>query len=106
MPRISIPTALRQYAGGQASVEVQGAKIGEALARLTAQYPDLRKHLFDAKGKLRSFVNVYVNDEDIRYLQHEETRDQGERRDQHHPFDRRRRGRPRLKMSNRPPCPS
>jgi len=73
MPRISIPTALRQYAGGQASVEVHGAKIGEALASLTAQHPDLRKHLFDAQGKLRNFVNVYVNDEDIRYQQHEET---------------------------------
>src|SRR5262245_5394833 len=73
MPSISIPTALRQYAGGQASVNVEAAKIGEALNQLTAQFPELQKHLFDATGKLRSFVNVYVNDEDIRYLQKEDT---------------------------------
>lgn len=73
MPSISIPTALRQYAGGQASVNVEAAHIGDALAKLTAQFPDLQKHLFDISGKLRSFVNVYVNDEDIRYLQKEDT---------------------------------
>ncbi|MCG3161459.1 MAG: hypothetical protein JMDDDDMK_02642 [Acidobacteria bacterium] len=73
MPSISIPTALRQYAGGQASVNVEAAHIGDALAKLTAQFPDLQKHLFDVSGKLRSFVNVYVNDEDIRYLQKEDT---------------------------------
>ncbi|MBO0862192.1 MAG: molybdopterin-synthase adenylyltransferase MoeB [Chloracidobacterium sp.] len=73
MPSISIPTALRQYTGGQASVAINAARIGEALDKLTTQYPELRKHLFDANGKLRSFVNVYVNDEDIRYLQKEDT---------------------------------
>src|SRR5262245_16124330 len=73
MPSIFIPTALRQYAGGQVSVKVEATQIGEALAQLTAQFPDLQKHLFDAGGKLRSFVNIYVNDEDIRYLQKEDT---------------------------------
>jgi sulfur-carrier protein adenylyltransferase/sulfurtransferase len=73
MPIINIPTALRQYAGGQAAVAVEGATIGAALESLTAQHPDLRKHLYDAGGKLRSFVNVYVNDEDIRHLQQVET---------------------------------
>ncbi len=73
MPTISIPTALRQYAGGQPAITVQANKIGEALAQLTAQFPELQKHLFDANGKLRSFVNIYVNDEDIRHLQKEET---------------------------------
>src|SRR5437588_612238 len=73
MPKIAIPTALRQYAGGQESVEVQGSKIGEALASLTEQHPELKKHLFDAQGKLRNFVNVYVNDEDIRYGQQDNT---------------------------------
>ena len=73
MPSISIPTALRQYAGAQASAPVEATTVGEALDKLTAQFPDLRKHLFDANGKLRSFVNVYVNDEDIRYLQKEDT---------------------------------
>jgi molybdopterin/thiamine biosynthesis adenylyltransferase/rhodanese-related sulfurtransferase/molybdopterin converting factor small subunit len=73
MPKIAIPTALRQYAGGQAAVEVTASTIGEALAGLTGQHPELKKHLFDAQGKLRNFVNVYVNDEDIRYQQQENT---------------------------------
>jgi sulfur-carrier protein adenylyltransferase/sulfurtransferase len=73
MPTISIPTALRQYVGGQSSVTVPGSTMGEVFAGLTAQFPDLKKHLFDANGKLRSFVNVYVNDEDIRYAQQEST---------------------------------
>ena len=73
MPKIAIPTALRQYTGGQESVEVRGGTIDEALASLTGQYPDLKKHLFDGQGKLRNFVNVYVNDEDIRYQQQENT---------------------------------
>jgi adenylyltransferase/sulfurtransferase len=73
MPKIAIPTALRQYAGGASFVEVQGEVIGEALTSLITQYPDLKKHLFDAAGKLRSFVNIYVNDEDIRYQQQENT---------------------------------
>jgi sulfur-carrier protein adenylyltransferase/sulfurtransferase len=73
MPRISIPTALRQYAGGKDGVDVQGGTVAEGLASLAALYPELRKQLFDAQGKLRSFVNVYVNDEDIRYQKQEET---------------------------------
>lgn len=73
MPKIVIPTALRQYAGNTAAVEVQGATAGEVLASLTAQHPDLKKHLFGDNGKLRSFVNVFVNDEDIRGLQNENT---------------------------------
>ncbi len=73
MPKIAIPTALRQYAGGKESVEVTGRSIGEALANLTEQYPELKKHLFDAEGKLRNFVNIYVNDEDIRYQQQTNT---------------------------------
>jgi sulfur-carrier protein adenylyltransferase/sulfurtransferase len=73
MPKIAIPTALRQYAGNQAAVEVQGATVGEVLDGLTAQFPELKKHLFDAGGKLRSFVNVFVNDEDVRYQQQEQT---------------------------------
>ena len=65
---IFIPTPLRTFAGGQASVEVEAGTIAEALASLTGSYPDLRKHLFTEEGKLRAFVNLYLNDEDIRYL--------------------------------------
>ncbi len=73
MSKIHIPTPLRQYVGKQTSVEVQGATVGEAMGALVAQHPDLRKHLYTAEGKLRAFVNLYVNDEDIRYLHKEAT---------------------------------
>lgn len=73
MPKILIPTPLRQFAGKNDTVEVSAATIGEALAALTGQHQDLRKHLYNDEGKLRSFVNVYLNDEDIRYLSKEAT---------------------------------
>jgi sulfur-carrier protein len=73
MPRIHIPTPLRQYAGKQPAVDVSGATIGEALSGLVSQHPDLRRHLYNDDGKLRAFVNVYLNDEDVRYLQKDAT---------------------------------
>jgi MoaD family protein len=71
--KVVIPTPLRQYTGKKDSVEVDAKTVGEALAGLTSQYGDLRKHLYNEEGKLRSFVNVYVNDEDIRFLQKDQT---------------------------------
>lgn len=68
MPTLKIPTPLRAYAGGQAAVTVNGQKVREALADLTTQYPNLRQHIFNETGDLRPFVNLFVNDEDIRYL--------------------------------------
>lgn len=65
---IFIPTPLRQYTGGKDTVEAKGATISEALESLTAAHPDMRKHLFTPEGKLRAFVNLYLNDEDVRYL--------------------------------------
>ena len=73
MPKVHIPTPLRQYAGKQPAVEVSGSTIGEALSGLVSQHPDLRRHLYTEEGKLRAFVNVYLNDEDVRYLQKEAT---------------------------------
>ena len=73
MARILIPTPLRQFADKQNTVELAGATVGEVLAALTARFPDLQKQLYNDEGKLRSFVNVYVNDEDIRYLAKENT---------------------------------
>jgi adenylyltransferase/sulfurtransferase len=73
MTRILIPTPLRQYADKRDSVEIGGATVGEALNALTSQYQDLRRHLYSDEGKLRSFVNVYLNDEDIRYLSKDAT---------------------------------
>jgi MoaD family protein len=71
--KVLIPTPLRAYSGKQAVVEVAAQTVGEALSHLVAQFPDLRKHLFSEDGKLRSFVNVYLNDEDIRYLSKDAT---------------------------------
>lgn len=65
--RIAIPGALRQFAGGSSEFEVEASTAGEALERLVAEHGALRQHLFDDKGSVRSFVNVYVGDEDIRY---------------------------------------
>jgi sulfur-carrier protein adenylyltransferase/sulfurtransferase len=70
---ILIPTPLRPFTDKQEAVQVSGGTVGELLKQLTAKYDGLRKHLYTDEGKLRSFVNVYVNDEDIRYLQREQT---------------------------------
>ena len=73
MAKIHIPTPLRQYAGKQPAVDVKAATVGDSLSRLVTQHPDLRRHLYTDDGKLRAFVNVYLNDEDVRYLQKEAT---------------------------------
>ena len=73
MSKIHIPTPLRQYTGKQAAVDVKAGTVGEALTGLVTQHPDLRRHLYTEDGKLRAFVNVYLNDEDIRYMQKEAT---------------------------------
>src|SRR6266852_1646333 len=64
---IAIPTALRQFAGGQSEVKVEAATAGEALNLLIASHAELRRHLFNDQNALRNFVNVYLNDEDIRH---------------------------------------
>src|SRR6188508_407456 len=70
---INIPTPLRPFTDKKEAVEVSGATVGELLSDLTTRYEGLRKHLYADNGKLRNFVNVYLNDEDIRYLQREAT---------------------------------
>jgi molybdopterin converting factor small subunit len=67
MTSIKIPTPLRAFTGNQAQVTVSGTTVGEALTDLTAQFPDLRPHLFNGND-LRNFVNVFVGEEDIRFL--------------------------------------
>ena len=73
MAKILIPTPLRPYTDKQDAVDATGATVGELLADLTKKHAGLKAHLYNEQGKLRSFVNIYVNDEDIRYLQKEET---------------------------------
>jgi molybdopterin synthase sulfur carrier subunit len=66
--QIHIPTPLRAYTDKQETVTVDGATIAEALAALTTAHPAMQQHLYTTDGKLRSFVNIYLNDEDVRYL--------------------------------------
>ena len=73
MAKILIPTPLRPYTDKLDAVEASGATIGDLLADLTRRHSGLKAHLYNDQGKLRSFVNIYVNDEDIRYLQKEQT---------------------------------
>ena len=70
---VLIPTPLRVYADKQDVVQVEGNTVGELLEDLTAKYSDLKKHLYNEDGRLRSFVNIYLNDDDIRYLDKEAT---------------------------------
>jgi adenylyltransferase/sulfurtransferase len=65
---IFIPTPLRAYAGGINELRVNAGTIAAGLDALTQEHPELRKHLFTAEGNLRAFVNLYLNDEDVRYL--------------------------------------
>jgi len=71
--KILIPTPLRPYTDKKEAVEATGATIGELLTDLTTTYSGLKGHLYNDQGKLRSFVNIYINDEDIRYLQKDQT---------------------------------
>jgi adenylyltransferase/sulfurtransferase len=74
MPKIHLPTPLRPFAGGAASVDVPGETVDEALSSLVERHAALKRHLYDESGRLRSFVNVYLNDEDVRYLEKDATR--------------------------------
>ncbi|MBI3111798.1 MAG: MoaD/ThiS family protein [Ignavibacteriales bacterium] len=71
--KVLIPTPLRPYTNKERSVFLSGTTAGELLNELTTQFPVLKQHLYSGDGTLRSYVNVYVNDDDIRYLQQEQT---------------------------------
>jgi molybdopterin converting factor small subunit len=70
---IHVPTPLRSMTDDRETVEVQGETIRDVLGALTDEFSELRQHLYTEDGSLRSFVNIYVDDEDIRYLDNEET---------------------------------
>jgi len=71
--KVMIPTPLRQYTEKRDTVELEAGTVAEALTGLAEKYQGLRKHLYNEEGRLRSFVNIYLNDEDIRYLQKDKT---------------------------------
>ncbi len=73
MPKIIIPSALRPFTNGQSEVQTKGATIGEALVNFAEQFPQARRHLYDDKGRLRNFVNIFLGDDDVRSLQKDAT---------------------------------
>ena len=70
---VQIPTALRRLTAGNARVTCTAANLGELFTALDQQFPDLKPHLRDESGEIRRFLNVYVNEEDIRFLQNQQT---------------------------------
>ena len=77
--QIDIPASLRTFTGNRATVSVEAKTVLEAISVLTERYPDFHKHLYTPEGKLRSFVNLYLNDEDVRYLPKREETPLGEK---------------------------
>jgi adenylyltransferase/sulfurtransferase len=71
--QVLIPAPLRAYTEQRKTVEIAESTVGRLLGKLVETYPDLKAQLYDAEGKLRRFVNVYVRDEDIRYLENDRT---------------------------------
>jgi molybdopterin converting factor small subunit len=73
MATVIIPTPLRKFTNNTARLTVQAGTVSSMIQNLTTQFPELKKHLLDANGKIPSFINIFVNDDDIRNLQHEQT---------------------------------
>lgn len=71
--KVRIPTPLRKLTNNEEVVEVSAATIGDAIAELQARYPGIKERLLDEHGDVRRFVNVYVNEEDIRFLKNQQT---------------------------------
>lgn len=70
---VLVPTPLQRLTNGQAEVQTQGATVAEVVENLERQFPGIKERLCDESGRLRRFVNVYLNNEDIRFRQNEET---------------------------------
>jgi molybdopterin converting factor small subunit len=85
--KVYLPTPLRQYAEGREVVELEGSTVGEVLMKLVNRFTALQKHLFTETGGVRSFVNVFLNDEDIRYLKGLDTEIKDGGRCLHHTLD-------------------
>ena len=74
MPEVRLPTVLRQHAGGQASVQANGGTVGEVLEDLVRQFPLLAGQVVTDDGAMHKFINVYRNDDDVRYLEKLDTK--------------------------------
>ena len=73
MATVIIPTPLRKFTNQTAKVQVEATTVGEVINRIIVDFPELKKHILDQHGVIRSFVNIFAGDEDIRDLQKEKT---------------------------------
>lgn len=73
MATVIIPTPLRKFTNHKATLQVEAGTVGEILEKITLDFPDLKKHLMEPQGTLRSFINIFSGDDDIRDLQAEKT---------------------------------
>jgi molybdopterin converting factor small subunit len=73
MATVFIPTPLRKFTNNTAKLEVPGNNVSEVVSKLTVNFPELKRHLINADGKIPSFINIFVDDDDIRNLQQERT---------------------------------
>ena len=73
MATIIIPTPLRKFTNNTAKLQIKGGTIAESIEELTTNFPELKRHLLDDKGQIRTFVNIFVGDQDIRDMQQEQT---------------------------------
>jgi molybdopterin converting factor small subunit len=71
--QIQLPGTLRRFADGSSNVDVDAITVGDALRALAARFPRLHEHLFSADGELRTFINVYLNSQDVRFMQRTQT---------------------------------
>lgn len=71
---VLVPTALQRFTANQEALTIEGKNVKDALSSLVGKHPELKQHLFNEKGELRSFVNIYLNDEDIRHQQDQQTK--------------------------------
>jgi len=74
MATVIIPTPLRKFTNQTARLQVEAETVGEIIEKITVDFPELKKHLLDPQGSIRSFVNIFSGDDDIRDLQHEKTK--------------------------------
>ena len=73
MIRVRVPTPLRPMTGGKSEIEIEGSTIAQVIDNLGAAHPGLKERLYDEKGEVRRFINIYVNEEDIRFLTGKDT---------------------------------
>jgi molybdopterin synthase sulfur carrier subunit len=73
MATVIIPTPLRKFTNQTARLQIEAGTVGEIIEKITFDFPELKKHLLDPQGSLRSFVNIFSGDDDIRDLQKEKT---------------------------------